>query len=591
MLRSPLRPALSPALRHPLEPGVGSIWSAAYSFASGVLPAAIAALTRGGLATRVGPTGNVEFGPHNLVPQSDFASGWTAEGVTVTAATGPTAGSSAVELTTTGSGEHRLYIGGVLTVGSRVSHSVAAKFVSCRYLGLSAGFGAYYAIFDMQTATVHSSVQCTALTPVAGGDGYGEYALELTTGAPSSFCVVHISETAAGAVPNVGSTSSGQIARVCRHSANLGRKGIYVPTTTAARFLPIIEHSPVSPFAALGLRAEGPATQLLPNWNQFNLWNRSQTGAGVLPVVTTGQSDSPLAFDTSCRVDFNAPASGDQSFLNSASIAVVNTSTYTGGIRIKAATAGDIGKVLLFRHVGGGVYGLITLTSSWQRVSRTEVAGATSAEMQIGLRPAIAGSSAGTVSVLLSAAQLELGSVLTSDIPNPGTGSLVRVGDFAGGGLTGAALTDLITPTSPFTIRFAYRKAYSQAGVETLFGLCAGATAGGTNQLQLVTAGIQARLIHSGGSGSLTGTLIHNGTANDVIAVSVDPVGARMSISVNGGAAVETTGIAYTGSGVTAMVLGARNSAGTDPAVRFTFEPIQANRRYITGAALQALSV
>jgi hypothetical protein len=64
-----------------------------------------------------------------------------------------------------------------------------------------------------------------------------------------------------------------------------------------------------------------------------------------------------------------------------------------------------------------------------------------------------------------------------------------------------------------------------------------------------------------------------------------------MSISVNGGAAVETTGIAYTGAGVTAMVLGARNSAGTDPAVRFTVEPIQANRRYITGAALQALSV
>jgi hypothetical protein len=73
-------------------------------------------------------------------------------------------------------------------------------------------------------------------------------------------------------------------------------------------------------------------------------------------------------------------------------------------------------------------------------------------------------------------------------------------------------------------------------------------------------------------------------------AVSIKEVGA-MSISVNGAAAVETTGIAYTGAGVAALIAGSQTYSGTEP-VRAMIVDDWGNSRssYITGAALQALS-
>ncbi|WP_410204392.1 hypothetical protein, partial [Escherichia coli] len=62
------------------------------------------------------------------------------------------------------------------------------------------------------------------------------------------------------------------------------------------------------------------------------------------------------------------------------------------------------------------------------------------------------------------------------------------------------------------------------------------------------------------------------------------------SIAVNGGASVETTGIAYMGAGVTALILGARDSSGTDQASEFTVTSLLGSPGYLTGAALQARS-
>jgi hypothetical protein len=86
-------------------------------------------------------------------------------------------------------------------------------------------------------------------------------------------------------------------------------------------------------------------------------------------------------------------------------------------------------------------------------------------------------------------------------------------------------------------------------------------------------------LLEASGNGSL---VIDN--------ISVREAGA-MSISVNGSAVTETTGIAYTGAGTTAAILGARDSSGGQPAVGFTSPGIRVASGYITGSALQALSV
>jgi hypothetical protein len=657
MLRDPLRPALSPALRSPLEPGVGSIWSAAYSFALGVLPAAIAALTRGGLATRIGPTGNVEYGPCNLL----IGAGTQSVTVTAVAHTLTLRGTGSITLSGTATG--------ILT-GTGVNDRVSLTF-----------------------------------TPTAG-------TLTLTV------------------------SGSITLPRLQLGTVSRAEDDALLVTTSVARFLPRIEHSPVSPFSPVGLLVEGQAVNRVSS--NFANWVIQASGWTLNPGATTGMDGAPADTFTESTTSVSrsiyrapsSPASGATTFTlgfkkisganrwmrmvigsSASDFATVTVNMQTGSVAEAAQTFGTASAASGSAYVTESGWVVATLTAT--------LAAAIALDFLIPLDAPTPGHNAGDwdrmvylgtgAVIALDRAQDEAGSVATSYIPNPTTGTMVRVGDFSGGGFTGAALTDLITPTSPFTLRFCYRKAYSQASNETLFGLCAGATAGGTNQLQLVTNGTQARLIHSGGSGLLTGTLTHNGTTTNVIAVSVDPtalgaeripnpgfanasfwgldagvtigggvctfasvangqgaynvsfdargnrveitytvvsvsgggfgiylngtstqtrnapgtytetvtagtsdtivvilargttsgvvdnisireVGVR-SISVNGSTPVEATGSAYTGAGVTAMVLGARNSAGTDPAVRFTVDTIQANRTYTTGAALQALSV
>jgi hypothetical protein len=289
------------------------------------------------------------------------------------------------------------------------------------------------------------------------------------------------------------------------------------------------------------------------------------------------------------------------------------------------------------------------------------------------------------------------------------------VADSDGPGLarTGAALAAAFPGgvTAAFTGVIRYRKAYSAASNETIFALSAGSTAGGTNLLALRTNGTQAQLVTSVGAGTLTGTLVHDGSTINRIAYSVDPtyvgservtngafdaglsnwtpainpgwsssggvaaanssgnaglfqagvfqagkryilsfdfvrtsgelniwvdgtqiiqasvnttgskeivvnaqisgslffeaVGSsvlsvdnvsvrevgRMSMSVNGAAAVETAGIAYTGAGVAALIAGSQTYSGTEPVAAMTVAAWDNSRTsYITGAALQALS-
>lgn len=89
-------------------------------------------------------------------------------------------------------------------------------------------------------------------------------------------------------------------------------------------------------------------------------------------------------------------------------------------------------------------------------------------------------------------------------------------------------------PQLPFTIVLPFRKANNAAAVETLLGLCAGASAGTTNQLGIATQGTQAQLVHSGGSGALTGTLVLDGSTVNKVAVSVDPTWRGPELVTNG---------------------------------------------------------
>jgi hypothetical protein len=123
--------------------------------------------------------------------------------------------------------------------------------------------------------------------------------------------------------------------------------------------------------------------------------------------------------------------------------------------------------------------------------------------------------------------------------------------------------------------RFTATRTRTSAGTENVFAIIANVgSAAGTLKVRRVGVNLGA-------------------TANEFIATTTAPaLSQRASISVNGSAPVETTGIAYTGAGTTALIPGARDSSGGgQPATGFTSPGIRvAAGQYITGSALQALS-
>jgi hypothetical protein len=734
-------PILSPiysAIRSPISRKRGAgLPGTYYDWTGASLPSPWDTLRRAGLGTRVGPDGLVGFGPHNTALWSEDltqTSRWnhfdaSVSGNSIVAPDGTLTADKIVE--NTANAAHRVF-------NDRVVADTTQPF------------------------EVWAIVQAAGRTEVAFGVGNGRFTysiVNLTTGVPGALAGIEAANCSI-ATESIGSgwwklkfagrfsaTDTGHCWLWMTSAGNLSYTGngvdgiavwrmsvrqtpapeIYVPTTTAPVYLPRPTHNP-STLAALGILFEGQATNLVGATESFNnaYWLLSEM------TVSANAATGPDGQSTADRVIPTAVLGTKLLYVSG--VAISSGVTYTQSVWLKAAGRTRVGVAIQAGSAWFGKYvdlsngavgadyigapSAFSVTphlDGWYRVSISGLSNGTALQWRILVTDAGGGTITGNGvdGVLVWGAQLETGTVATSYIPNPTTGTALRTGDFAGGGITGAALTALLTPTAPFTIVLPFRKSYSLASVETLLGLCAGASAGTTNQLGIATQGTQAQLVHSGGSGALTGTLVLDGSTVNKVAVSVDPTargaelftaltatnanstinqsslpttvtcvnpgtfGARqngvitagnvgrsfavtvswsgnnegrllycdlgdrtgtlgsaasgtmtflltptaigalivyglsgaigndftvqalsvreagaMSISVNGSAVTETTGIAYTGAGTTAAILGARDSSGGQPATGFTSPGIRvAAGQYITGAALQALSV
>ena len=147
---------------------------------------------------------------------------------------------------------------------------------------------------------------------------------------------------------------------------------------------------------------------LLTKTEQFAdaIWVKAEYGGGLPPTVIENDAPGPASDGFADKVTFSAAGAGAQSLL--VAMAAFSPSVYRGVLCLKAASPGDVGKIIALRHAAGSAYLLITLTADYQVIIRDETAlGAVVGSLDIVLRPDV-GTSSGEVSMHLAYASLTL---------------------------------------------------------------------------------------------------------------------------------------------------------------------------------------
>jgi len=117
-------------------------------------------------------------------------------------------------------------------------------------------------------------------------------------------------------------------------------------------------------------------------------WTKGFGGTGVTPVITDNYTTDDNGKPAS-RVQLNKGANNTLSDIcefSQVSAGSVTGDSYKARFMVKATSAGEIGKVILFRQAAGSGYLQVTLTGSWQEVTRTETAVSTSITYDFALR-------------------------------------------------------------------------------------------------------------------------------------------------------------------------------------------------------------
>lgn len=129
---------------------------------------------------------------------------------------------------------------------------------------------------------------------------------------------------------------------------------------------------------------------ILASPSEFNdaIWLKQNSGTGLAPVVTANNTTAPDETLTADRIVFNSGAGTTASDISIIS-QLANTNagqSYNGSIWLKGNIGGE---QILFRHVSGGSYTLLTLTNEWAQYDVTEVS--SNGSFDFGLRQAVSG--------------------------------------------------------------------------------------------------------------------------------------------------------------------------------------------------------
>ena len=168
-------------------------------------------------------------------------------------------------------------------------------------------------------------------------------------------------------------------------------------------------------------------------------WTPAFGGVGTLAVVTPNAGVSPDGTSNAVRVQFdctNASSSSNRSRIQQI-VTLINGTTYSKGVWVKAYDASNVGKTIRFLVEGVSGTLVYTLTDQWVRISPASgAATGTSGNFMLETRGTFTGQ---TADILMWNATLEAGAFLTSDIITSAT-SLTRNADAVS--MTGTNFSD-----------------------------------------------------------------------------------------------------------------------------------------------------
>jgi hypothetical protein len=165
-------------------------------------------------------------------------------------------------------------------------------------------------------------------------------------------------------------------------------------------------------FSSPTLKYTLPASNLLTNQDISNasVYVPISAGTASVPVVG-GLTYSPNGDSLSARtISFNTgvgTAASDYSLISIPLPQAAQGSTYTTSVWLKGNVGGE---VILIRGVAVSSHTPVTLTTSWQRFTTTEIATSGTPSFQIGLRQAQSGTINAAATISMWGAQLQFGS-------------------------------------------------------------------------------------------------------------------------------------------------------------------------------------
>ena len=482
----------------------------------------IITFSRSSNATRIGPTGRVEYAPHNLLLQSQTFdnAAWTKSNATITAnaATAPNGTvTAAFFLPTNSSNVNRVYQLGFSA--NTATHSVYAKASGYNKIALrEENTTGAYAAFDLATGTVLDSSGTVSQTIVSAGNGWYRVSMTVTTTTHGVGVRILPPSYSSGSV-NVTWTSDGTSGiYIWGAQLSVGPYPLdYTPTTSAAVYGPRFDYDPVT-LAARGLLIEEQRTNLLLQSEDISTtWTNTRTTETVNATV------SPSGESTADKLVEDSSASNDH--VINQTVSVTSSTTYTTSVFLKAGERTwafinmvDVG-VSSYRswfnlstgqtgtNDSGNSSTITSVGNGWYRctVTRATTSSQTSVRIEVGLSTGdgvINYTGNGTSGIYVWGAQLEAGAFSTSYLPTLAS-SVTRSADVASVNTLSPwfnATEGTLFAESVSYNNLARSASISNSGSSDTIGLGASSTNNG--RLYIYTSGVEQANLSAAFSGS-----------------------------------------------------------------------------------------